>query len=333
MLARAEAVETAAPAITAVLCTYNRYTLLPRAIASLTAQDLGTDNFEIVVIDNSPDHVRSLAEAASFAHIANLRWVIEATPGLSQARNRAAEIAAAPILSFLDDDVLAEPGWLSHILASFARFGPGAAVVGGRVDPTWGAPRPPWLHDDLLGYVSVVNWGGAARIAGQAEWVAGANISFRRGALGEVGGFSTSLGRKHDGPILPSNEEADVLARLRERGYRVVYDPVAVVAHAVGPERLTQPWFRRRAAWQATSDLIMDPQQRTDQATGAWWSVRQFINGLPPRERSLRALYAPIDDPDLFKSQLSAIYCFTVLTLAGFPETGFPETGLPETGT
>jgi len=37
-----------------------------------------------------------------------------------------------------------------------------------------------------------------------------------------------------------------------------IYAPKALVEHVIPSERLTQSWFRRRAAWQAVSDLLSE---------------------------------------------------------------------------
>jgi glycosyltransferase involved in cell wall biosynthesis len=306
------------PKISAIVCTYNRYDLLRRAVESLAAQSLPTSEFEIIVVDNSPDHELSKASSAEYGDFVNLKWVIEQTPGLSNARNVGTRIANGAIISFMDDDAVAASDWLANIIAGFDRFGVRAAVLGGAVKPLWGAPRPKWLHDDLLGYVSVVDWGGSARIANESEWFAGTNISFRRSVLVAMEGFSTSLGRIQSGASLLSNEEIELIGKIKERGGRLIYAPEAMVSHLVEAGRLTQQWFRRRSAWQAASDYMLAPQLRFEQAPDSWRGVLWFINKLPPRDRSLRALYMPIEDPELFKEQISAIYNYTIAILAGF---------------
>jgi glycosyltransferase involved in cell wall biosynthesis len=304
--------------ISAIVCTYNRYETLPRALDSLTAQTLPAAEFEVLVVDNSPDRELSLAHAARFENIANLKWVIEGTPGLSNARNVGTKIASGPLVAFIDDDAIAAPDWLAKITSGYDRFGPWAVGLGGRVNPLWAAPRPRWLHDDLLGYLSVVDWGGSARIAGAGEWVAGTNIAFRREALTAVGGFSADLGRRDAGYSLLSNEENEVIAKLRARGGLLIYDPEVIVSHLVAAERLTQSWFRRRAAWQAMSDYLLAPRRHFEQAQRSWRAVQRFANRLPARDRSLRALCVPLDDPEMFKAQLHAIHDYTVALFGGF---------------
>ena len=182
-----------APRISAAICTYNRYDMLGSAIESLTRQSLSADAFEIIVVDNSPDHEQSAEFAKSYSSVANLRWLIEKTPGLSNARNVATREAGGKLIAFMDDDAVATPGWLAKLLAVFDAFGPPCQIIGGRVDPIWGAPQPAWLPDGMLGNVSVVNWGGKDRFAAKGEWVAGTNIAFRVEALNAAGGFAVNL--------------------------------------------------------------------------------------------------------------------------------------------
>ena len=307
-----------APRISAAICTYNRYDLLPKAIASLERQSLAKNDYEIIVVDNSPDHARSREIALDFAEVPGLAWIVEETPGLSNARNVAARTARSPIIAYMDDDAVAAPDWLEKLVAVFERFGAQAEVVGGRVDPLWEMPQPRWLPDSLLGNVSVVNWGGSDRFAAKTEWVAGTNIAFRIEALNAAGGFSVHLGRTRGGQALLSNDETDVIERMTANGARLIYAPSAVVSHLVPAERLSQDWFRRRVAWQAVSDYLLDSARLFERAPGYWRGVTEFYARLPPKHRTPRGLYVEQDDPEMFRMQMNALYNFTVVALTGF---------------
>ncbi|HEY4114610.1 MAG TPA: glycosyltransferase family 2 protein [Rhizomicrobium sp.] len=306
------------PAVTAVICTYDRYDLLTGAIDSLTRQTLPADQLEILVVDNSPDHAHSQKVSKNFAGIPNLKWLMETRPGLSNARNVAIREARAPIVAFMDDDAAAEPTWLEWLLKAFQRFGDDAVAAGGRVKPIWAVDRPAWLHEKLLGYVSVVDWGGITRFAAPQEWVAGTNIAFRVEPLRKVGGFSVHLGRNRGGHALLSNDETEVVEKLTAAGGRLLYVPEAIVNHLVPPERLTQAWFRRRVAWQAVSEYLQRPAELFDRAPAFWNDVTDFYAHLPPKLRTPRGLWAEQRDAELFQRQMSAIYNFTVASLAGF---------------
>jgi hypothetical protein len=97
-----------------------------------------------------------------------------------------------------------------------------------------------------------------------------------------------------------------------------VYAPKAVVSHLAEPKRLTRSWFRKRSAWQAVSDFMMDPERFTLDSPRQWRGTIGYFNSLPPHERTLRGLLVDTDDPDLFRWQLGAIYMLTAMSLAGF---------------
>jgi len=306
------------PAITVVICTHNRYDVLAKAITSAAEQDISPERYRILVIDNSPDAERAKAFSSRFRGTPHFSYLHETTPGLSNARNLAARECGTEFIAFLDDDAVASRSWLGSILQAFESFGDQAMIVGGRVLPIWGAPRPPWLHDNMLGSLSVVDWGGDLRRASEGEWFCGANISFRTKAILDCGGFATNLGRKGSGAALLSNEEIQLVARVRARGGLMIYAPLALVDHLIDAGRLTHSWFRKRMAWQATSDFLMDPDQFANHGQDQWLGVRNYLAARPPHERTIRGLLIDTDDPDLFHWQLGAIYTLTAGLLAGF---------------
>ncbi|WP_198372068.1 glycosyltransferase [Roseomonas rosulenta] len=312
----------AAPArrIAAAICTYERYDLLPGAIDSALAQSLPHSDYQVIVVDNSPDPERSAREAAAFAHHDILIWHHEPRPGLSNARNVAARLASAPLIAYLDDDARADAVWLENIVGCFDQFGPAVQVVGGRIRPWWGAPRPAWLADEMLGDITVIDHGPERRLLREGEWVAGANIAFRIPALQAAGWFDTSLGRTGSGASLLSAEETALTDRIRTLGGQVAYDPLAAVDHWVDPERLTQRWFRRRAAWQAVSDYLRDPTARLAQRDKSWAAVKGFLLQCNPADRTLRGLALEKDGSAEFRWQVSAVYNAVNALLAGLDE-------------
>src|SRR5688500_1159421 len=260
-----DAVRATPVAISATVCTFQRYDLLKQAIYSLQRQTLEASRYEILVIDNSPDPELSKCASLDYAAIGNLRWIYEDTPGEANARNVALAHATAPIVAYLDDDATASPGWLEAMLSGFAT-GDAVRAVGGKVTPVWGGPRPTWLHDDLLGYLSVLDWGEELRAIEWGEWLVAANLAFRVAAVTEVGGFRTHLGRRLGEQVLMSNCDMDVIDMLRSRGFRAVYNPAAAIDHLINPGRLSQTWMRRRAVWQAVSDYLTNPEGHSREA-------------------------------------------------------------------
>ena len=312
----------AVPLISVVIPTYDRPVLLRQAVDSVLGQTLARERFEIIVVDNSPDQVAAACFAETYRGRPGFHYLLEATPGLSNARNVGARTARAPHVAFIDDDLVTDRDWLAALLDAFAAF-PDAGVVGGRVLPRWLSPRPRWLHDKLLGYVSVVDWGGSLRIKRPSEWLGGGNMAVVREDFLALGGFSTGLGRVGSGAILLSNEDGDLVRRMAARGRLAVYAPDAVVEHMIDPPRLTQPWFRSRAAWQAVSDFMSNPgaaPARTADAAARLRLAARVRGGIAP------GFFAATDDPAAFFEQVQIAY-FQMLALLGGGVEGEPAAG------
>lgn len=304
--------------VSVVICTYKRYEFLPAAVDSLVNQSAPQDAFEIIVVDNSPDSTLSEKASVKYRGIANLTWVIERKPGLSNARNVGLGLAKGAYVAYMDDDAIAGASWVATVIKTFREWGEKVAAIGGQVSPIWGAPRPGWLDKGLASYVSAVDWGGSTRDAGEKEWIVGTNIAFRVAELRAVGGFSVALGRNGNGSALLSNEEVEILDKLKARGGRALYVPEMKLEHLVEPGRLTQEWFRRRMIWQATSDYLKDPETSFKNVNKHWWGVKDYFNRVPPIERTPRGFFAEKHTADELRDQLSALYNFQMCMLAGF---------------
>jgi GT2 family glycosyltransferase len=306
-----------APRLSAVVCTYDRYDVLPDALASLLAQ---TEPVEVIVVDNSPDAAAAEAFGRRYAGAPGLRYLLEPVPGLSNARNRGLAEARAPLVAFLDDDAIASPGWSAAVLRAFDAMGDGTAVVGGRVVPRWVTPRPEWLPDNLLTYLSIVDWGDRLRPLREGEWLAGCNLAFRRAAVLAAGGFDRNLGRTGSGASLMSNEESELIARIRAAGGAAAYAPEALVEHVIDPARLTQAWFRRRAAWQAVSDFASDRARAAEYGPRAAEHLRVLAAAsATPR----LGFYPPTRDPGVVNADVGAAYDLVMAMLhAGGVEPG-----------
>jgi len=108
---------TGAPDISVVLATYDRRQSLPRAIASVLAQD--SVRFELIVVDDaSRDGTADYLATLSDPRIRTL--AAERNGGPSAARNLGLKAARAGIVAFLDSDDAYLPRRLAAPLAAFA---------------------------------------------------------------------------------------------------------------------------------------------------------------------------------------------------------------------
>lgn len=323
---RAQIEATKVPELSVVVATYQRYGVLPDTLASLLEQNVPTGFLEIIVVDNSPDQMAAAEFGSRYDDEPTVQYILEPIAGLSNARNVGAQAARAEVVAFIDDDAIADPEWAKELVSPFNDYDGRAGVVGGRVLPRWVKPKPDWLADDLVSYLSIIDWRMKRGPLPKSKWVAGCNIAFAKAALFNAGGFSSSLGRKGSGLSLLSSEETDVTAKINENGLLTIYAPEAVVEHVIDPDRLTRQWFRRRSAWQAVSDFIKDPEKTQSYAPAASEHLRTSLNhrltGSP------LGLYGATDDARAFQQEVGLAYDIVVSTLAGGLEvdpTGAPS--------
>ena len=122
------------PAITVVIPTYNRVGRWPSVLRGLQSQTLDSDEFEVVVVsDGSTDGTNEYLRSVS----ASYHYVVEVQPngGPAVARNRGVELAQAPIIVFLDDDIVAAPSLLEHHLRRHREGHGDTAVIGPMLSP------------------------------------------------------------------------------------------------------------------------------------------------------------------------------------------------------
>jgi glycosyltransferase involved in cell wall biosynthesis len=292
--------------VSVIICTHNRAPLLRKGLDSLRGQSLTCgDGIEILVVDNaSTDETQDLVESFQ-STTGNVRYIFESTLGLSHARNRGVREAHGELVAFIDDDAIAEPGWLDALVHAFHGVEPKPDCVGGRIEPIWQVPKPGWFPHSLLGYLSILDLGDEAHWCDiPREHLVGCNIAFRRNALLELGGFNTELGRK--GQSLKGNEEIELLRRMKQRGQGVFYEPCAVVRHFIPRERLTKRWLVRRLYAEGLSDGVLRAFDSDEAGRWGWgrlWRAMQSVRvnlwkamtAARPEERTLfqtRAAYS-----------------------------------------
>jgi glycosyltransferase involved in cell wall biosynthesis len=221
------------PRISLVVCTYNRADILPRCLQAARSQTLDASEYEIIVVDNaSTDSTRAIVEQWP-----EIRYLYCPYRGLSQARNTGGHAARAPIVTYIDDDAIAESDLLEKILATFAEH-PDAGCVGGRIDIHLPPELPAWYSQHFAGYYSEFNPGYAdvQRVAEMWEYPFGANVSYKREVLDRVGFFNLNMGRV--GRNTSGGEELDAEYRIAKAGYGIYYTPHARVEHIIKPDRL-----------------------------------------------------------------------------------------------
>jgi len=211
--------------VSVLIPTYRRPELLAQCLAGLEQQDRAPDEVLVVV---RPDDIASRAHLAQHPDLP-LREVLVERPGLVAARNAGIAAATSDILAFIDDDAVAAPDWLGRMLAHYTD--PDVGAVGGRDVMYHGGAL---AQESRRRRVGVLTWYGrfismhprGIGPAREVDFLKGVNMSFARGRHPDLRVDENLRGRGAQ-----VHEETSLCLQLRNRGYRVIYDPEILVDH------------------------------------------------------------------------------------------------------
>ncbi len=227
-------------ALSVVICAYteDRWSDLSAAVASVQAQEPPAHDIIVVTDYNDALLVRAQEAFPGVRVVANSE-----AKGLSGARNTGIAASSGAIVAFLDDDAMAEPGWIRHLLEPYAD--PLVLGVGGRVVPRWDDARPAWLPAEF-DWVVGCTYRGHRSEPGPVRNLIGANMSVRRDVVMKIGGFRHSLGRTASLPAGCEETEFFIRASQQFPNGVVWFEPEAAVSHRVPAARATAKYFRAR---------------------------------------------------------------------------------------
>ncbi|MDI9886652.1 glycosyltransferase [Streptomyces sp. HNM0645] len=224
----------ALPRTSVVVATRERPGRLARALDSLLAQD--HPDFEVVVVDNAPltGATRELIERKYGERV---RYVHEPVPGLAIAHNRGVAAADGTVLAFTDDDVVADPHWLTALTAPFAEDPRIGCVTGLILPARLGTPAQILLesHGGFAKGFAPRTYDPARPPADEplfpftaGRFGSGANMAFRARVLRAAGGFDPATGT---GTAARGGDDLYAFVRILADGHRLRYTPDALVWH------------------------------------------------------------------------------------------------------
>lgn len=215
------------PLVTIIISIYGQIDYTIRCLTSIIDNSPQTA-FELIVVDDcSPDDsfdVLSKVKGIRLLHN-------EQNQGFIRSCNTGASEAKGEYLYFLNNDTEVTAGWMDELLRTFSEF-PGTGLAGskliypdGRLQEAGGIiwqDGSAWnfgrFQDPLL---PVYNY------AREVDYCSGASIMVPKGLFNELGGF--------DERYLPAYcEDSDLALKIRDKGYRVIYQPLSTVIHFEG---------------------------------------------------------------------------------------------------
>lgn len=225
--------------VTVVVSTTGASPVLVDLVRSLVSAHL--EPAEVVLVDHDPAAkvvARRLGREFADSPVP-VRIVPSDRRAAAHARNIGSAEVATPVVAFLNDHVVPDPGWLDGLVRGFGRDD--------RVQCVTGPIMPASLDTAAQVRMHQLGWLGGditARLFDLSEnavehplypylagaYGSGANFAVRRETLGELGGFDERLG---PGTAIRRGEDDDLLIRMVLAGHLLAYEPQALVVDHV----------------------------------------------------------------------------------------------------
>jgi GT2 family glycosyltransferase len=205
--------------ISIIIPTLHRKNSLIRLLKSFSKNDL--KNTEVIVIEQGDNNRQAFLSNARKLKIL-LRYEYTDIHNTARAKNIGASKAKGNYLVFFDDDVIVHKNIIRNLIKDFKD--PTIGCIGGRV-LTLGYKDE--LGNQFVGRISSLGFfsdGFSSDVRQDIDTPIGCNMAFPTKIFRKTGGFDEQY-------TIAIREESDLSLKIKKLGYRVVFEPTAVVTH------------------------------------------------------------------------------------------------------
>ena len=215
------------PLVSIIIPVYGQIKYTIACLQSIS-QNMPKCAFEIIIVDdasrdNSLEILKFLKGIQVFKNATNKGFIYSCNFGAKKAKGE--------YLYFLNNDTQVTAGWLDHLVQTFSDF-PGTGLVGSKLI------YPNGILQEAGGIIwrdgSAWNFGRGQNpnlpifnYAREVDYCSGASIMIPKTIFNKMKGFDPYYSPAYC-------EDSDLALKLRDEGYRVIYQPLSVVIHFEG---------------------------------------------------------------------------------------------------
>ena len=303
--------------ISIIIPVFNQLRFTQACLASLQ-ENQGTERFEVIVVDDCSTD----GTAAAVALIPGVVYVRNGTnSGFIASCNRGGEKARGQYLVFLNNDTLVRAGWLKALVDTFVED-PYAGIVGskliypdGRLQEAGGV-----IWRDASGW----NYGKFDDPAKpeynylrEVDYCSAAALMIPKSLFQSVGGFDPRYAPAY-------YEDTDLAFKVRQAGYKVLYQPLSEVIHyegATGGTDITTGTKKYQDINRSTFAKTWAAELVTKPANGD----AEFLRQAPTGRKNILVIDHYVPSPDRDSGSLRMFQVLKLLRQLGHRVTFIPD--------
>lgn len=218
-----------------IVPAYNAGNTIKGCLSAVVNQSISRDDYEVIVVDDG-----STDGTAGMVKKFPVKYMWQPNRGSASARNHGAREATGKIILFTDSDCIPAYKWMEEMTKPFEK--PDVIAVKGAYKTN---------QRSLIARLAQTEFEERFEMLKRAEsidMVDTYSAAFRRDIFWKAGGFDESF------PVA-NNEDTDLSYKLSSAGYKMVFNPEAIVYHLRHPDTLLR--YVRQKFWRGYWRMVV----------------------------------------------------------------------------